>query len=181
MVQTENILIENIRHSDKESFKKLYLQYHPVLFRFVVSRVHDKDLAEDIVQDTFVKIWRIRKSLSPDKSFFSLIAKISSNLSRDYYKHEAVKLRSKENIAELYSQQSDTPEKSFETESTQEIILYIVHKNLPIKQRTVFLLSRIEGKTNQEIAEILGISLRTVENQLYRALQTLKKKIKRIV
>jgi len=177
--QAEKILIENVRYSDKDSFKKLYLQYHPVLFRFVVSRVHDKDLAEDIVQDTFIRVWRIRRSLASDKSFFSLIAKISSNLSKDYFKHEAVRSRHQEDITELYGQQSDTLEKSLETVFMQENILNIVHRYLPLKQRTIFLLNRIEGKTNQEIAEILGISLRTVENQLYRALKTLRKKIKR--
>lgn len=181
MQQAEKILIENVKHSDKGSFKKLYLQYHPVLFRFVVSQVVDADIAEDIVQDTFVKVWEIRQSLVSDKSFFSLICKISSNLSKDHFKHETVRLRHKDNIKELFSQQSDKPAKLLETELMQENILNIVHKNLPLKQRTVFLLSRIEEKTNQEIAEMLGISQRTVENQLYRALKMLKKKIKRIM
>ncbi len=181
MQQAEKTLIENVKHSDKDSFKKLYLQYHPVLFRFVVSRVHDEDIAEDIVQETFIRIWKIRRSLVCDKSFFSLITKISSNLSKDHFKHETVRLRHKENITELYDQQSDKPNKQLETEFLQKNILNIVHKNLPLKQRTVFLLNRIEGKNNQEIAEILNISLRTAENQLYRALKTLKKKIKRIM
>jgi RNA polymerase sigma-70 factor (ECF subfamily) len=179
--QAEKILIENVKHSDKDSFKKLYLQYHPVLFRFVVSRVHDEDIAEDIVQDTFVRVWEIRQSLASDKSFFSLIAKVSSNLSKDHFKHEAVRLRHKENITEIYDRQSDKPDKQLETEFIKKNILNIIHQYLPLKQRTIFLLSRIEGKSNEEIAEMLGISQRTVENQLYRALKTLKKKIKRIV
>ena len=181
MQQAEKILIENVKHSDKDSFKKLYLQYHPVLFRFVVSRIHDEDIAEDIVQETFIRIWKIRQSLVCDKSFFSLIAKISSNLCKDHFKHQSVRLRHQENITELYSQQSNKPDKSLEAEFMQQSILNIVHQNLPLKQRTIFLLSRIEGKNNQEIAEILGISQRTVENQLFRALKTLRKKIKRNV
>ena len=80
MQHAEKILIDNVKHSDKDSFKKLYLQYHAILFRFVVSRIHDEDIGEDIVQETFIRIWKIRRSLVCDKSFFSLIAKISSNL-----------------------------------------------------------------------------------------------------
>lgn len=175
--QAEKILIENVKHSDKDSFKKLYLQYHPVLFRFVISRIRDEDIAEDIVQDTFIRVWKIRQSLSSDKSFFSLIAKISSNLCKDHFKHETVRLRHKENITEIYIQQSDKHDKQFETEFIQKNILNIIHQKLPLKQRMIFLLSQIEGKTNQEIAEMLGISQRTVENQLYRALKTLKKKL----
>ena len=178
--QAEKILIENVKHSDKDSFKKLYLQYHPVLFRFVVSQVGDADIAEDIVQDTFIRVWRIRTTLVSDKSFFSLIAKISNNLSKDYFKREAVRLRHKDNIKELFSQQSDKPERIFEMEFTQENILKIAHQDFPLKQRTIFLLSRIEEKTNQEIAELLNLSLRTVENQLYRALKTLKKKLAKL-
>jgi RNA polymerase sigma-70 factor (ECF subfamily) len=181
MQQSEKILIENIKHSDKDSFKKLYLQYHPILFRFVVSHVHDEDIAEDIVQDTFVRVWRIRRSLASDKSLFSLMAKISSNLSKDHFRHETVKLKHQENIIEIYDQQSDKPDKQLETEFIQNNILTIVHQYLPLKQRMIFLLSRIEEKTSREIAEILNISQRTVENQLYRALKMLKKKIKRIM
>ena len=181
MQQAEKILIENVKHSDKDSFKKLYLQYHPVLFRFVVSRIRDEDIAEDIVQETFIRIWKIRQSLVSDKSFFSLIVKISSNLSKDHFKHEAVRRRHQENIAKIYDKQSDKPDKQIETEFIQNNILNIVHQNLPLKQRTIFLLSRIEEKSNQEIGEMLEISQRTVENQLYRALKTLRKKIKRII
>ena len=181
MQQAEKILIENVKHSDKDSFKRLYLQYHPILFRFVISRIHDEDIAEDIVQETFIRVWKIRKTLSSDKSFFSLIAKISSNLSKDHFKHQAVRLKHQENITEMYNNQSDKPEKSLETEFIQKNILNIVHQNLPLKQRTIFLLSRIEGKTNTEIAEILGISLRTAENQLYRAFKTLKKKLAKLL
>ncbi len=115
MQQAEKILIENVKHSDKDSFKKLYIQYHPILFRFVVSRVLDEDIAEDIVQDTFVRVWKIRQSLASDKSFFSLIAKISSNLCKDHFKHETVRLRHQENIAEIYDRQSDKPNKQLET------------------------------------------------------------------
>ena len=181
MQQAEKILIENVKHSDKDSFKRLYLQYHPILFRFVISRIHDEDIAEDIVQETFIRVWKIRQSLVPDKSFFSLIAKISSNLGKDHFKHEAVRLRHQDNITELYDRQSDNHNKQLETEFIQKNILNIVHQSLPLKQRNIFLLSRIEGKTNQEISEMLGISQRTVENQLYRSLRILRKRIKRIM
>ena len=162
MQQSEKILIENVKHSDKNSFKKLYLQYHPILFRFVVSYLHDEDIAVDIVQDTFVGVWRIRRSLTSDKSLFSLMAKISINLNKDHFRHETVKLKHQENIIEIYDQQSDKPDKQLETEFIQNNILTIVHQYLPLKQRTIFLLNRIEGKTNQEISDLLGISLRTV-------------------
>ena len=181
MQQAEKILIENVKHSDKDSFKKLYLQYHPVLFRFVVSRIHDEDIAEDIVQDTFVRVWGKRQSLMSDKSFFSLITKISSNLSKDHFKHEAVRLRHQENITEIYDQQSRKSEKAHEAEFIQQNILNTVHQKLPLKQQTIFLLNRIEGKTNLEIAEMLGISQRTVENQLYRAIKTLKKILSKLL
>jgi len=179
--QAEKILIENVKHSDRDSFKKLYIQYHPVLFRFVVSRVRDEDVAEDIVQETFVRIWKIRQSLASDKSFFSLIAKVSSNLCKDHFKHEAVRLRHKENISQLYDRQSNKSDKQLETEFIRNNILNIVHQNLPLKQRTIFLLSRIEERSNQEISELLGISQRTVENQLYRALKILKKKLVKLL
>mgnify|MGYP003311051687 CR=1 FL=1 len=65
-----------------------------------------------------------------------------------------------------------SPQKTF-----QEEIQQVVNKKLPDKCRNIFILSRIEGKSNSEIAELLDLSIRTVENQIYRAIKILKKNL----
>tara|TARA_B100000315_G_scaffold252376_1_gene289033 strand:+ start:8799 stop:9344 length:546 start_codon:yes stop_codon:yes gene_type:complete len=178
MSENDSHLIENVKQSDEDAFKTLFFQYQPMLFRFVVSKVMDKDIAEDIVQETFVRVWKIRETLEPSKSFFSLIARIGNNLSIDHFKHLSVRARHKDQIIQYESRRDNNPYSKVHSSHMQGEILQAVHDNLPSKCRNIFLLSRIEGLANNEIAEILDISQRTVENQLYRALKILRKKLK---
>ena len=80
MAEQEQILLQGVKNSDKTAFHKLFSDFHDTLFRFVAYRVQDADLAEDIAQETFFRVWRTRESIQPKKSFFSLIARISTNL-----------------------------------------------------------------------------------------------------
>ena len=175
MSDGELTLLQNVKNSDKAAFKQLFQQYYPTLFRFVVFRMHDEDLAEDIVQDTFLRIWNIRVTLDPKKSFFSLIAKISTNLCYDHFRYQEVRFRHKNTIPKPEQSHYDDPQKSQELNELQDEINRIVNEQLPEKCRVIFILSRMEGLVNKDIAAILDLSKRTVENQLYRALKILKK------
>ena len=76
----ESALLIKIKNSDKIAFQKLFYEFHDTLFRFVAYRVQDGEIAKDITQETFLRVWKNRKDLKPQKSFFSLIARISTNL-----------------------------------------------------------------------------------------------------
>jgi len=175
MSDGELTLLQNVKKSDKAAFKQLFHQYYPTLFRFVVFRVHDKDLAEDIVQDTFLRVWNNRVTLDPKKSFFSYIAKISTNLCYDHFRYQEVRFRHKDTVPKPEQSHYDDPQKSQELNELQDEINRIVNEHLPEKCREIFILSRMEGLVNKDIAAILDLSKRTVENQLYRALKILKK------
>ena len=73
----EKTLIRNVKNSKKSSFQKLFYQFHDQLFRFVVYRVQDADIAKDITQETFLEYGK--ENLYNRKSFFSLLARISTN------------------------------------------------------------------------------------------------------
>ena len=178
MSQQETILLEKVKNSDQKAFQKLFSDFHDTLFRFVTYRVKDSDLAEDITQETFFRVWKNRKSLIPKKSFFSLIARISTNLCYDHFRHIEVRNRHENQIPEYGKSHFDDPEAVNNAKILQDEIQKIVNDKLPDKCRSIFILSRIEGHSNPEIAEILGLSIRTVENQIYRALKVLKKNLK---
>ncbi len=173
----EPSLLTKIKEGDKIAFKELFIQNHPVLFRFTVSRVRDSEVAEDIVQETFIRVWKIRKSLNPEKSFFSLIARIAGNLCLDHFRHQAVRLRHKEAIVKTVDTPGESPADLMEISHLEEQLMEGIHTYLPEKCRNIFILSRFEGYSAQEVADQLGLSRRTVENQLYRALKILRKKL----
>ena len=171
----EQELLEGVKNSDKSAFKEIYYKHQPILFRYVVYRVQNREIAEDITQETFVRIWNNRSRLDPSKSFFSLIAKVSNNLCYDHFRHQKVKTQHQKKLPGMYKK---NPETEHELSELKEAIWNAVNEHLPDKCREIFLLSRNEKKTNQEIAELLNLSKRTVENQLYRALKILRKILK---
>ena len=171
----EKKLIRNVKNSRKSSFQKLFFQFHDQLFRFVVYRVQDTDIARDITQETFLRVWEKRESLQPEKSFFSLLARISTNLCYDHFRYNEVRLRNRDSIPQYGISHFDNPEEVVQAQAIEKIIRKLVNEKLPQKCRIIFILSRIEGLSNQEISLKLGLSIRTVENQIYRALKILKK------
>lgn len=177
MKESEKNLLRRVKNSDMVAFQQLFSNYHDSLFRFVVYKVKDSDLAEDITQETFLRVWKKRQSLVPEKSFFSLIARISTNLCYDHFRHVEVRNRHKDQLPDYGKSHFDDPEKINQAEMLEEEIQRVVNEKLPDRCRSIFILSRMEGRTNPEIAEILGLSIRTVENQIYRALKILKKSL----
>ena len=127
----EKKLIRNVKNSKKSSFQKLFFQFHDQLFRFVVYRVQDADIARDITQETFLRIWEKRESLQPEKSFFSLLARISTNLCYDHFRYTEVRLRNKDRIPVYGKSHFDNPEEVIQAQAIEEIIRKIVNEKLP--------------------------------------------------
>jgi RNA polymerase sigma-70 factor (family 1) len=173
-----NILIK-IKQSDSEAFHIIYNQYHSTLFRFVFSRMKDYESSKDIVQETFVKVWLNRNIIKPDLSFLAYITKISDNIIKDHYKREKVRKNYKDYIPDISVSFQDNPEHAFAFSFLQQKIYQVVNNNLPRRSRIIFLLNRMEGKSNQEIADLLKITKKTVENQLNHALKILRKKLEK--
>ncbi len=172
----EEILLERVKQSDNHAFQMLFEKYQPMLFRATFYRTKDERLAQDIVQETFLKVWIHRDRLNPRLAFYAYLVKLSKNLVLDYYKRVEVRHRHQDHVRFLSEKPSRDPEQDLEKNALEEKIREAVNANLPHKCRAVFLLSRVEGLSNQEIADTMKVSKKTVENQLYRALKILRKK-----
>ena len=177
-MQNDKLLLQKIKQSDANAFKNIFYKYQPTLFKYTYYNTKNYSLSQDIVQETFLKVWQNRKSLKPNLSFLAYICKISNNQIKDYYKKEQVKNKCKEVISLRSESVQNNPETALDISLLEDKINSIVRQNLPEKCRLIFILSRIEGKSNQEIADLLDISKKTVENQLYFALKVLRKKLK---
>jgi RNA polymerase sigma-70 factor (ECF subfamily) len=177
MNNNEKSLLQKIKQSDRNAFQQIFTKYHPILFRYIYYRIKNYSLAQDIVQETFLKVWLNRESLKPRLAFFPYIVKISSNLVKDHYKHEQVRSKYKNSIPIIENSMNDDPDAALDFNLLEQQINTTVNNNLPEKCRTIFILSRVEGKSNQEIADLLNISKKTVENQLYHALKVLRTKL----
>ena len=155
-----------------EEFKNLYNHYFESIRNYVFYRSGNKDLASDISQETFIKVWKKRSEINKE-NIKALLYKIS----RD----EFVSWIRKEKLNKQYVQQLS----KFETEDnnddenkkTRKLKFEKLLKKMSEKQRVVLLMSKREGLTNKEISNYLEISLKSVEKRMTQALKFLKENI----
>jgi len=154
-------------------FENIFKTYSKELRRFVFFKTQDTALAEDILQDTFVKLWENCDNVTFSKVKSYLYA-VANNLFLNIVKHE--------NVIRAYQKkpQKDRTIESPEFLMVEQEFLVKIEKAiacLPEGQREVFLLNRIEKKKYREISEMLGISVKAVEKRMHFALKTLKETI----
>lgn len=171
-------LIKRTRASDQEAFRLLFEKYQPVLFRQILFMTGEEDSAHDIVQETFVRIWTNRARLQPGLSLLAYAVRIGGNLARDLARQRRRHERLKDQVPSPARVDDHDPEEALHRSALAERLTAVVNDQLPERCRTVFLLNRFENLTNQEIAELLGISVRTVEHQLNKALRIVRREFR---
>lgn len=170
---SDNLLVTKIRQNDKDAFKSLYDRYSRKIYFFSLKYISDTSEVEDLVQSVFINVWQSRKSLDPDNSVKSYIYKAAVNYIFNYLKRKKIQNRFIESqILKGEIQSNLTYEQVFFDDLERSI--NIVVESLPSQQQKIFQLNRTEGLSEQEIARRLGLSVRTVENQTYRALKKVK-------
>ena len=168
-------LLLKIREGDYQAFRALFYKYYKNLFIMLYYRTQDKDLADELAQQTFVKVWLKRKSLRPHKSFSAYINTLSSNLLKDYFRHQNVRQNYAARLPQLHISTTEDPQHDLAGKELQQAIQHIVNHKLAPKCRQIFILSRVEDLSNDDIAHLLQISKKTVENQVYKALKILRR------
>ena len=157
-------------------FESIFHLYAKELKRFIFFKTQDMDLAEDILQDTFIKLWDNCDNVNYEKVRAYLYA-VSNNLFLNIKKHEKVVWKHRKH--HVKESTNETPEfLLIEQEFLAKIERTI--KELPENQREVFLLNRIEKKKYREIAVMLDISIKTVEKRMHYALLHMKDNIGKI-
>ena len=157
----------------KELFKALFDTHFDAVRSYVYYRSGNTDLATDVAQETFLKIWE--KQLHPEgKNIKGLLFKIAGDIFISRYRKEKLALEFSLNFTSGITENSPEDQMQFqELKSRYEMAI----KNLPDNQRTVFLMSRMDGLKYHEIADQLGISVKAVEKRMNLALSFLKQSI----
>ena len=168
---------QNIKNvCDEATFKELYLNHAKELKQFLYFKFGNITIAEDLVQDAYISLWKNCQKITFGKSKNYLFT-VVNNAFINVKKHEQIKHRHQENVKKNDSQLSyESPEfilqeKEFYTKLEKAI------NGLKDKQKEVFLLSRIEKLTYKKIAEKLDISVKVVEKRMHNALVILREKI----
>jgi RNA polymerase sigma-70 factor (ECF subfamily) len=173
----EQDLIRRVQAGDIGAFRELFDHFQPIVFRRILFQTRDTDVAHDIVQETFVRIWERRGTLRPDLRFLALALRIGGNLALDAARHRQMRERVRDRIPPPALSEGDDPGEALKLSALQEKLRAVLNEELPERCRTIFLLSRFERLSNREIAAFLGLSEKTVENQITNALKVLRKKL----
>lgn len=175
----EKLLIRRLKEGDKEAFSLLYKHYWERIYAFGRLYLDRKERAEDVVQEVFVKIWESREFLREEENFKGLLFIITRNLIFNQYRKNVNEDFYKMTVLAAM-EASYSLEEEIEAGDLREYIDLLI-RDLPPKRREIFDLSRKEHKTYKEIAALLQISEKTVENQIGEALKYLKRNIRLLI
>lgn len=170
MEKLDDVAVMNlIKRGDKKAFKRLFDEYYVPLCRFVNLRVEDVYASEEIVQDLFVYVWEKRLEIEIRITIKAYLFQAARNRALNY-------CRDNSRISFLYDLPDDrsAEDKTVEINELQNLIEEAIIA-LPEKCSEIFRLSREKHLSNAEIAEAKGLSVRTVENHIARALDRIRK------
>ncbi len=176
MQTPDKALFERIQQNDQKAYEQVFRTYYKMLCNYAMRYVSESEVAEEIVQELFCIIWEKRQQIELQSSLKSYLFGATYNNCLRYLKHQKVKYaHQKETIAGWQGTEPIQQQDFLEFELQQKIADGL-HR-LPEQCRKIFQLSRFEGLKYKEIAEKAGISVKTVEAQMSKALRILREEL----
>jgi RNA polymerase sigma-70 factor (family 1) len=176
--ENEILLIRAFKNGDQKAFEKLFERYHKKLYAYLMRLLDSKEDAEEIVQESFIKIWEKREEFIEGYSFNAFLFTIAKNTFLNFTR-EKVNRRVFEDHFQLINEvESGKTDDYVIFKETREIIRLII-EGMPPRRREVFMMRKVEGLSRKEISEKLGISVITVDSQLLKANTYLKDELKK--
>jgi len=183
MAESIHIDLEGIRKGDEEMFEKVFHGYFERICCFARDYVVDREVAREIAQEAFIKLWEIRATLEDGTDIPALLFTIARNNALNHLKHVIIRekyrnyserkyVESQLNLIALSDLQVDQI-----FGSDMQKLIYQAIEDLPERCKEVFMMSRNYEMSYKEIAQQLNISERTVENHIAEALKRLRAKI----
>ncbi|SEL74107.1 RNA polymerase sigma factor [Parapedobacter koreensis] len=166
-------VVRRLRDGDNMAFDEVYKTFAPVLYQRLLRLLKDTDTVEEILQDTFLKLWEKREQIDPQQGFKTYLYRIADHLAIDLFRKIS---RDKALQQELWASTVSFYLHSEETliAKEQRQLISAAIDRLPPKRKQILLLCKLEEKSYQEVAELMGISVSTVSNQLVKAIKEIK-------
>jgi RNA polymerase sigma-70 factor (ECF subfamily) len=172
-VNQEQILLSQLKEGEQRAFEQIYQLYSERIYGRLIRLLKDEDMADSILQDVFLRIWERRAQIDPGQPFKAYLYKIAENFVYDYFRKVARDKKLQVKLRAAASEYYDQIEENIFKKEYEALIGEAILK-LPPQRQKVFLLCRMDGKSYEEAAGLLGISVSTVSNQLVKATRSVK-------
>ncbi len=169
----DQVLLQQLKAGDQQAFRALFDSYYKYLVVTCNNILGDSETARDLAQDVLADLWKRREQMEIKIALKPYLRRAVVNKTLNYIKARRLKFTEPENNAEIHPLDDSSGLQVLEQSELQNLINSAI-ASLPEKCRMVFTLCRLEGMSHKEIAAQLNISTKTVENQMTKALKTLK-------
>lgn len=178
---TNEELMFKVQKGDLSAFEALYKRFHKRLYHFILRFVRERPLAEDILQETFLRIFKERKGYRKTAHFSTYLFTIGRNFCLDALKTREKRqvIDNQEDYVKKAMDLSNGPSGILEDAEMIEIVQREIQA-LPRDQRAVLLLNKYSGLSYEEIAQIAESTPSAVKQQVYRAMLSLRQKLKKL-
>ena len=162
-----------LRRADQQAYTELFQATYDALYRYAWYFTHDQEAAYDVLQDVFLKLWQVRDRIDPKRSLKALLYQMTRNTALNHMRH--AKRHAADALDEMLHEPAETPQPADALDGSaleDQVRAWI--EELPARRREAFMLSRYQGLSHAEIARIMDLTPKTVNNHIVLALQHLR-------
>lgn len=174
MNEKKESFLSRINAKERRAFRELFTEYYRPLVMFAMHYLDDQEACEDVVQDLFVAVWEKKESFLSEESIHGFLYNSVRNICLNRLKHQKVEEKYLDYSMHFASEDGEGDYEVLKEELYER--LFRVIDELPPRCREVFLL-HLDGKKNEEIAELLNISLLTVKTQKKKAMSYIRERL----
>lgn len=168
-----------LKNGSYQAFEAIYKRYAGKLYNFIMTLSHgDRYMAEEIVQSVFIKLWEVHREIDPEKSVLSFLSVIAKNMLMNKYQRQTMEYLYQEFVLNEEPACDTVMEKEIDAKWLEQFIDELIEQ-LPPSRKRIFILSRKNDLSTRQIAEIMQISVSTVETQLWLAVKFIRKQFEK--
>ncbi|WEK21338.1 MAG: sigma-70 family RNA polymerase sigma factor [Candidatus Pedobacter colombiensis] len=173
IIAADSSLLQQVKQGDHTAFNQLYKLFAKDVFSRIKYLVHDQQIAEELHQDIFLKIWEKRASLNCDVPIRSIVMRNTKSIAIDYYRKAARDQKLKEHLIHTATELYDHLEELIDFKETNAALQSAITK-LPPQRLKIFTMCKLEGHSYEQAANEYGVSLSTIKDHMAKAMKSIK-------
>ncbi|NGM64127.1 RNA polymerase sigma factor [Sphingobacterium sp. SGR-19] len=170
---SEHEILLRLQAGDDDAFRMLYERYSRLIYGNIMRFINDESVADDLLQDVFVKVWEHRASIDPSLSFAAYLFTCSRNTAFNFKRRLKLEIECAIHLAYESAELAESVDSILHKKEVQKLIENVISQ-LPLQRQRIFRMCKLDGKSYQEVAEELQISVSTVRDHIVKANKFIK-------